>query len=86
MNRPTLKLSQQWGVAVIYFVLTPVETNYLLQVAGEPGLHETFLPKTVGILAGVYVIVRGLDNMSRELPASWALWWNRLFSKVSAER
>jgi hypothetical protein len=67
------------GFAVIYFVLSPVETNYLLLESGEPGLSETFLPKAVGILAGIYVLVRGLDNMSRDLPVSWSAWWNQLF-------
>jgi hypothetical protein len=67
------------GVAVIYFTLWPVETNYLLLVQGEPGLGETFLVKSVGVLAGIYVLVRGLDNMSRALPSSWEPWWKRLF-------
>jgi hypothetical protein len=67
------------GIVVIYFTLYPVETNYLLLVAGEPGLAQTFLPRLVGILAGIYIIVRGLDNMSRALPSHWAPWWTRLF-------
>jgi hypothetical protein len=67
------------GLAVIYIVLYPVETNYLLLAAGEPGLSEVWLSKATGILAGVYVLVRGLDNMSRALPRRWAPWWNRLF-------
>jgi hypothetical protein len=67
------------GVAVIYFVLYPVETNYLLLVNGEPGLKELWPSKTIGVFAGVYVLVRGLDNMSRALPLSWIPMWKQLF-------
>jgi hypothetical protein len=67
------------GLIVIYVVLFPTETNYLLLAKGEPGWRETWLPKSAGVLAGIYVLVRGLDNMSRELPSSWVPWWKRLF-------
>ncbi len=67
------------GIAVIYIVLYPVETNYLLLEAGEPGASEVWLSKATGILAGIYVLVRGLDNMSRELPPRWVPSWKRLF-------
>jgi hypothetical protein len=69
------------GLAVIYIVLYPVETNDLLLVAGEPGLKEVWLSKAIGLLAGVYVMVRGLDNMSRDLPPPWMPWWDRLFPR-----
>jgi hypothetical protein len=66
------------GIAVIYIVLYPVETNYLLIAEASTG-SDVLLSKAVGILAGVYILVRGLDNMSRELPTRWVPWWGRLF-------
>lgn len=35
------------------------------------------LAKGLGILGGVYVFVRGLDNMSKRLPEAWKRPWGR---------
>jgi hypothetical protein len=67
------------GIAVICIVLYPVETNYLLLEAGEPSGTEVWISKATGVLAGIYVLVRGLDNMSRDLPPRWVPWWRRFF-------
>jgi hypothetical protein len=67
------------GISVIFIVLYPVETNYLLLAAGEPSGSQVWISKATGILAGVYVLVRGLDNMSRELPPRWVPIWRYLF-------
>jgi hypothetical protein len=67
------------GVAVIYIVLYPVETNHLLLVAGEPSGSQVWLSKATGVVAGVYVLAHGLDNISRALPQRWIPSWNRLF-------
>jgi hypothetical protein len=66
------------GIAVIYIVLYPVATNYLLISEASTG-GDVLLSKATGILAGVYVLVRGLDNMNRDLPIRWMPWWRHLF-------
>jgi len=35
----------------------------------------------VGILAGIYILVRGMDNMDKDLPPNWRRTWDRLFPK-----
>jgi hypothetical protein len=39
------------------------------------------LNKIVGILGGIYIFVRGMDNIDRGLPNSWRDWWDRWFPK-----
>lgn len=42
--------------------------------------NQDLLPKILGILGGVYIIVRGLDNMGRDLPARCPKWLTWLVS------
>jgi hypothetical protein len=35
----------------------------------------------VGILGGIYILIRGMDNMDKGLPASWRPPWDWLFPK-----
>jgi hypothetical protein len=39
------------------------------------------LNKLVGILGGVYILVRGFDNLDKGLPSSWRGRWDSLFPK-----
>lgn len=44
------------------------------------------LTKGIGFLAGVYIIVRGMDNMDRGLPEKWRPLWDRWFPKRKQSR
>jgi hypothetical protein len=50
---------------VIYITFVP-QTNYLL-ISGPP-VSQFLLTKGAGILGGIYIFVRGLDNMDKDLP------------------
>src|ERR1700680_1350556 len=65
------------ALAVIILTFYP-QTHYLLQGAGPPWLGW-FLSKSVGISAGIYVMVRGLDNIHNGLPPKWRCKWDRIF-------
>jgi hypothetical protein len=66
------------GVAVLSFVFVPPSHALLITA---PTAVESYLARTVGLMAGIYIIVRGLDNMDRDLPPSWRPLWDRLFPK-----
>jgi hypothetical protein len=52
-------------------------TTYL--VVAEFSWQGWFLSKSVGVLAGIYVMVRGLDNIEKGLPPAWQDKWMRAF-------
>jgi hypothetical protein len=62
---------------VIIFVTFYPQTNYLL--LAESSWQGWLLRKGVGALAGMYVMVRGLDNIEKGLPLRWHGGWKRLF-------
>jgi hypothetical protein len=67
------------SIAVISFVFFPVTSSNLRPIA--PGLSalEIALANSVGLLAGIYVLVRGLDNVDRGLPERWRPVWDKVF-------
>src|SRR5258707_14217404 len=67
------------SMAVIWFVFFPVSTSYLRLIAPGPGPFETAFANSVGLLAGIYILVRGLDNMDRDLPSLWRPLSDKLF-------
>jgi len=42
------------------------------------------LSRVVGIFAGIYIFVRGMDNMEKDLPRGWHRWWERRFPKLTS--
>jgi len=44
---------------------------------------DNLFPKGLGVLGGVYISIRGLDNMSKRLPQSWQGLWAKLFKNRS---
>lgn len=65
------------AVLVVVFTFVP-QTNYLL-LSGPTFDLPHFLSRAAGLSAGVYVFVRGMDNMAQDLPIGWRLIWLRLF-------
>lgn len=67
------------AVAGMYFVFFPLQTSYLRSVSPGPSMPEIVMAKSVGLLAAIYIFVRGMDNMDKNLPVSWRRRWDRIF-------
>jgi hypothetical protein len=70
-------------VAVVTIILTiwPVSVSAATLIIGSRNIFgiAVELPTFLGILGGVYIFVRGMDNMSKELPGWMRKWWHLLF-------
>jgi hypothetical protein len=69
------------ALIVIFLTVFP-QTSYLL-LEGDQGQSWLgwLLCKSVGALTGIYVLVRGLDNMDHDLPKVLVPVWERLFGR-----
>jgi hypothetical protein len=65
------------ALAVIFLTFCPQNPIYLAVNAG-PSLWGWLLSKSVGASAGIYVMVRGLDNIHNGLPPKWRCKWDRI--------
>jgi hypothetical protein len=72
------------AVLVIYFVFFPIENSYLMIAEADISPIERLLSMSAGMLAGVYILVRGLDNIDQDLPAGWRFVWDRVFRGKAA--
>jgi hypothetical protein len=43
--------------------------------------NQSLLPRGIGIFSGIYIIVRGLDNIDKGLPLKFRKRWDRCFPK-----
>jgi hypothetical protein len=59
------------GIASIYHILSTPE-------GGSTSTEGSSLAKIVAIFAGIYIIVRGLDNMDKSVPTTLAERWDIL--------
>jgi hypothetical protein len=66
------------ALGVIYMTFVP-QTDYLL--LGVPPTSHFLFTKGAGILAGIYILVRGMDNMDQDLPPNWRRIWDKAFPK-----
>lgn len=66
------------GLLVVIFTLIPTSHPLLVQA---PTFIESMGARAIAFMAGIYIIVRGLDNMERDLPVSWRGVWDHLFPK-----
>jgi hypothetical protein len=71
-----------WEVVVafviIYITFVP---PYTVVVLADMSPSRLLLSKGVGILGGIYLIVRGIDNMDEDLPPKWRRIWDGVFSR-----
>lgn len=69
------------AVAVVIITLTFYPQKSYLLLSEEPTWFGWLLSKAVGISTGVYVLVRGLDNVDKGLTAELRgrQWWDRVF-------
>jgi hypothetical protein len=65
------------AVVVITFTFVP-QTDYLL-LNGPSSILGHLLSEAAGLSAGVYIFVRGMDNIAQDLPVGWRLMWHRVF-------
>jgi hypothetical protein len=67
-------------VGLIGLTLTfyPQTTYLLTEEASASGL---ILSRGIAIVGGIYLLVRGMDNMARDLPRRWRSHWESLFPK-----
>lgn len=63
------------ALALIFLTFYPVQSVLLTD---NPPLWGPAFSEFVGALAGIYVMVDGLDNIDKELPAN--SWWKRIFA------
>ena len=68
------------GVGLVVLIFTFVPTTHYLAFDGQTFL-ELGAAKLIGVMAGIYIIVRGLDNVDRGLPPRWRHHWDRAFPK-----
>jgi hypothetical protein len=69
-------------VALILIILT-LNPPYLVIVAdtANDSVIGAWLLHDVNILVGIYVLVRGMDNIDEDLPRRWRKTWDRFFPK-----
>jgi hypothetical protein len=68
------------SVAVIFLTLYPQTSD--LQLEGDEPWWGWILSKSVGLSAGIYIMVRGLDNIDQGWPPQWESTrgiWKRVF-------
>ena len=68
------------GVFVVIFVYVPHQGAALAVGGDEPPFWVPWAWTAVGTLAGLYIFVRGMDNIGQDLPAPWGPAWRFLFS------
>ena len=67
------------GLAVLIFTFDVPTTHYL--AFDRQTVFEWGVNRIIGTMAGIYIIIRGLDNMDRDLPPSWRPLWDSFFPK-----
>jgi hypothetical protein len=67
------------GMLVVIFVYVPHQPPYLALGGDDLPFWAPWAWTAVGTLAGLYVFVRGMDNIGQDLPARWRPVWRWLF-------
>jgi hypothetical protein len=67
------------GILVVILIYVPHEPP-LLSEGGEVSFWAAWAWSVVGWLAGLYIFVRGMDNIGQDLPTTWRSVWHRFFS------
>ena len=71
------------AVVVIYLSFVP---PYTAMALADMSLSRLQMSKAIGILGGVYILVRGMDNVDQDLPSKWRSLWDRTFPKPIRDR
>jgi hypothetical protein len=65
------------SLVVIYVAWVPQKSTVLLN-SGTSQLAPDLLTG-IGVVTGMYILIRGLDNVFRDLPVRWRPSWKRVF-------
>ncbi len=69
-RRPFVYGLLEFAVGLLGLMLTfHPQTTYLL--SGEASSSGLFLSRGIAVVGGIYLLVRGMDNMERDLPRRW---------------
>jgi hypothetical protein len=63
---------------VVIFVSWVPQKSYLLAHQGT-GFLNSEIGTIIGIVGGIYILVRGLDNIGSDLPVRWQVLWDQIF-------
>jgi hypothetical protein len=66
------------GLGVIVVLFNPPSTALVTEDFSFVG---SFIARNLSALGGLYLMVRGLDNIDQNLPARFRKGWGRIFSK-----
>ncbi|HWE73015.1 MAG TPA: hypothetical protein VG328_07640 [Stellaceae bacterium] len=79
-SRPFIYGACEVAVALAIIVLTfDPHIRAAAPAAIPPTTLSVVLSESVGVLTGIYVFVRGMDNMRRDLPYRWRSRWASWF-------
>jgi hypothetical protein len=67
-------------VAVVVIHLTFLPAAIVLGT-GAVSFASLLMSKAVGIIGGIYILVRGMDNIDKDLPPKWRRVWDCVFPK-----
>ena len=74
----------EFAIGLIGLTLTLYpQTTYLL--TGEATPWGLTLSRGITVVGGIYLLVRGLDNMDRAVPRSWRPHWETLFPRRNGQ-
>jgi hypothetical protein len=60
-------------------LIVSIYPPYILIAACEISAIGARFSSSLTIMAGLYIIVRGMDNLDQALPAKWRRIWDRIF-------
>jgi hypothetical protein len=67
-------------------VIAAFHPGPVLLAATQGSIFAKFLSTALSYVTSVYLMVRGLDNMSEDLPPAWQAKWDRFFPKQRRQR
>jgi hypothetical protein len=65
------------SVFVMYITFVPQKLFFLMNEGAS--VLGNYLVMGIGITTGIYIFVRGMDNLDNDLPAGWRGPWDRVF-------
>lgn len=65
------------SLVIMYVTFIP-QKSFVLLNQGTSKVRN-YLLTGIGILTGIYIFVRGMDNLDKALPVAWRNSWDRIF-------
>jgi hypothetical protein len=64
------------GKFPFFYGLTEISVSVLAIIVSIGTPNTILLNKVVAILGGIYILIRGMDNIDKGLPVSWRPMWD----------